>query len=178
MNEGIKQRWVTALRSGEYEQGTTKLRRASYYPEAGEHIPFFCHCCLGVLCELYAADHPEAKWRDSSTFMPRDPKDPDGESETHLPGAVADWAGFTDTNDPWPEGYPEPLSVMNDDGKTFAEIADIIEKNEWRYEETAEEIAAKDLATTIAFGEWCQAYPDEDHMGDAWERWKSKQETK
>ncbi len=45
MNPEVKQKWIGALRSGKYEQGTEKLRSVSGY------------CCLGVLCDLYAQEH-------------------------------------------------------------------------------------------------------------------------
>ncbi len=47
MNAAIKKRWVKALRSGKYEQGTNMLRND---PLPGEKYQY---CCLGV---LYAMD--------------------------------------------------------------------------------------------------------------------------
>lgn len=44
----IKDKWLEALKSGEYVQGTTFLKDASYY-----HIDKVTHCCLGVLCEVH-----------------------------------------------------------------------------------------------------------------------------
>ena len=41
MNKEVKQAWIKALRSGEYEQGTGYLR--------SEDNKF---CCLGVLCDI------------------------------------------------------------------------------------------------------------------------------
>jgi hypothetical protein len=40
VKKAIAMRWVKALRSGKYKQGTGHLKRRSGY------------CCLGVLCEL------------------------------------------------------------------------------------------------------------------------------
>jgi hypothetical protein len=40
MDADLKAKWVEALRSGEYEQGSLYLRKEGK------------HCCLGVLCEL------------------------------------------------------------------------------------------------------------------------------
>ena len=45
MNPEIRARWVAALRSGAYEQGTSRLRDASDR-----------RCCLGVLCDLAEQD--------------------------------------------------------------------------------------------------------------------------
>jgi hypothetical protein len=44
MNEAIKQKWVAALRSGQYEQTDMRLRHDGGY------------CCLGVLCDLYSQE--------------------------------------------------------------------------------------------------------------------------
>lgn len=49
MNPEIKTKWVEALRSGKYKQGKKSLRSRE-----GDK-----YCCLGVLCDLYAAN----KWR-------------------------------------------------------------------------------------------------------------------
>ena len=40
MDKELKAKWVKALRSGEYAQGTGQLRDGDSY------------CCLGVLCEI------------------------------------------------------------------------------------------------------------------------------
>ena len=49
MNAQIKKEWLEALRSGEFLQGTGRLR----YSERklnGQNVKR--HCCLGVLCEI------------------------------------------------------------------------------------------------------------------------------
>lgn len=48
MKKEIAMRWIEALRSGKYMQGKGRLR--SFYDE---------FCCLGVLCNLHAIEHPE-----------------------------------------------------------------------------------------------------------------------
>ena len=45
MNPEVKQKWIDALRSDKYEQGSGKLRSVTGY------------CCLGVLCDLYSQEH-------------------------------------------------------------------------------------------------------------------------
>lgn len=40
MDKELKDKWVAALRSGEYKQGRSYLKRGDLY------------CCLGVLCEV------------------------------------------------------------------------------------------------------------------------------
>ena len=44
MKKGLKARWVAALRSGKYKQGTRELRK--------DRVRSVQHCCLGVLCEI------------------------------------------------------------------------------------------------------------------------------
>ena len=46
MNPEVKEKWLAALRSGEYLQGIGSLRR--YNSVTGESR----YCCFGVLCEL------------------------------------------------------------------------------------------------------------------------------
>src|SRR5690348_18296721 len=76
MNQEIKKKWVKALRSGEYKQGTSLL-----YNSANE-----TYCCLGVLCDLYTKE-TKIEYRK------------DGEIKEILPNEVIKWAGLED-NDP------------------------------------------------------------------------------
>ena len=48
MNKDIKQKWVKALRSGEYKQGSRFLHYEDKF------------CCLGVLCDLMNISGPYA----------------------------------------------------------------------------------------------------------------------
>lgn len=89
MKKEIAERWVEALRSGEYNQGEACLRNNSNF------------CCLGVLCDLYVKDghgHWEGKFGE---------KELDLHSAT-LPSTVIDWAGMKDS-----DGYITPK--YNDD---------------------------------------------------------------
>ena len=43
----LRAKWIAALRSGDYRQGMTALRRAG----GGEDEDSYC--CLGVLCDVY-----------------------------------------------------------------------------------------------------------------------------
>ena len=53
--KNLKERWVAALKSGNYPQITGQLKRAA---QSGEG-----YCCLGVLVELIIEDLPtEASW--------------------------------------------------------------------------------------------------------------------
>lgn len=105
MNANAK-KWVAALRSGEFKQGKCVLRDAENN-----------HCCLGVACELYRREHG-GEWasvRDGFSFMSH---------SAITPFAVKEWLGLQDACGVYAYGA---LTCDNDDGKTFAEIADIIE---------------------------------------------------
>lgn len=111
MDAELKQKWVEALRSGKYKQGRFCLRDNEN-----------CHCCLGVLCDLIDPngwdrhledwdnedDFERFKWGKGSEW-----------STEEVPDQVADRVRL---------GHQSQLMDMNDQGKTFAEIADWIEK--------------------------------------------------
>lgn len=119
MNPEIKTEWVAALRSGKYQQGTDVLTS----------VAKGTNCCLGVLCELavaagvplYVEDVDGKRTYDGNDFYP--------------PTAVIKWAGLDnlgpDKHNPRVEFESEhrPVAKLNDEGKTFAQIADAIEKS-------------------------------------------------
>lgn len=115
MNQEIKQKWLAALRSGEYKQGRGCLKRDNRY------------CCLGVLCDLYAKEKG-LEW-EGSTIIP-------SESSYYLPRTVSIWAGIENGVDNW-NGNPvveyrkseKSLAALNDDKLDFNKIADVIEKS-------------------------------------------------
>jgi hypothetical protein len=47
MDAELKAKWVEALRSGNYVQGTLALRQAPF-----ANGKAYSYCCLGVLCEV------------------------------------------------------------------------------------------------------------------------------
>jgi hypothetical protein len=117
MDPEIKARWVAALRSGEYKQAVETLRRNG------------AHCCLGVLCDLFAKENGKP-WR-AKAMSEVGPYQSytGGFADSKMPGAVVCiWAGI----DPYDRveigDTRQPLYVHNDDGRTFAEIADAIEE--------------------------------------------------
>jgi len=117
MDKKIAKRWCQALRSGKYNQVTDNL--AFQYND--EQIGY---CCLGVLCELYNKSHGK---------KPLKPKKyGKGEifsfygEEMHLPTRVMKWAGIKSTDGMYSDAAS--LAIDNDDGKTFKQIAKIIEK--------------------------------------------------
>ena len=108
MNPQVKEKWLNALRSGEYQQTQTALRKEDGF------------CCLGVLCDLYGKEH-NVEWKlvDAGIYYEFQDK------KAILPLSVIEWAGVEDDN---PEICETPLSRLNDNGSTFNEIADFIEK--------------------------------------------------
>ena len=119
MNSDIKAQWVTALRSGQYLQGTGRLRCST--PERDRY------CCLGVLCELavQASAIPPAEFPDESDF---DSYAYAG-SKSYLPLRVQDWSGLFNFSGGYKVGRTQHfLSEDNDNGKTFDDIADIVEQ--------------------------------------------------
>jgi hypothetical protein len=128
MNPEVKQKWIDALLSGKYEQGSEKLRSVTGY------------CCLGVLCDLYSQEH-NVEWKfrgnEETNLQPMDYWYFDGDSE-FLPESVMNWAELK-THNPNVRVYVEDnedednwyctdeLSNINDSGYNFSQIANIIE---------------------------------------------------
>jgi hypothetical protein len=112
-------RWVAALRSGDYRQGTGRLRR-------GDLPDGVRYCCLGVLCELArTAGVVEL----TSTGAYRAPSGEDGVTPFKgvLPPSVRRWAGLTDAD---PRVAGAALSTWNDHrGASFGRIADLLERS-------------------------------------------------
>jgi hypothetical protein len=134
MKKDVKTAWVAALRSGEYQQGEGVLRREKY---DGSVV----HCCLGVLCEVLSKDgdlkfQDEGHGQGSGLRFYGQQKDGDGNNATgsafSLPYMAQELAGIKTDNGEYEDedGNMRSLIRHNDgDGFTFAEIADIIEKN-------------------------------------------------
>lgn len=125
MNTEIKNKWVTALRSGEYKQARGSLVAV----EDGERG----YCCLGVLCQL-AAD--EGVCEVTGTMFHTGEADyySPNTSETVLPNSVMDWSGLN-SFDPCVTFQGEAsthqvsLSALNDNRQlSFSQIADLIEE--------------------------------------------------
>lgn len=107
MDAGIKAKWIEALRSGKYVQGRTMLRTTDDK-----------FCCLGVLGDVCASDKWALhKFGDEGLDYWSFERD-----DALLPDDFADDRGV-------PYKTQEQLAEMNDQGKSFIEIADFIEKN-------------------------------------------------
>jgi len=104
MKKALKRQWIAALRSGEYEQTRDKLHDAEGF------------CCLGVACDLFVDDWWEWDSADEYYYLSK------GGDSMVLPNKC---------NEAWGLSLTEEIFLrdMNDNGSTFAEIADWIEAN-------------------------------------------------
>lgn len=134
MNPEVKDKWLTALRSGKYEQGKQRLQTAD-----GKF------CCLGVLCDLYAKE-TGTKWtkikNDSLVNICkcdscREANNNSGltiafmDKDSYPPDEVVAWAGLPSHNPDavFLDDGVMSLSLANDlKGQTFSDIADAIER--------------------------------------------------
>lgn len=116
MKTEVKAQWLTALRSGDYAQGSQRLRRLDD-----------TFCCLGVLCDLAVKagviPEPERERGDRGSY-----EYGASGNAAFLPSEVARWADI----DRWGQKHDgedtsHDLVQLNDNGATFAEIADVIE---------------------------------------------------
>lgn len=124
MDSAVKTKWLEALRSGEYKQARYMLRSCS----GG-------FCCLGVLSDLYRKEVGGSwEWdynQDSAYSIVHE--DPEDFGATQIPVCIVEWAGLEDRN---PEVHvavgdsdfvPTTLAELNDEGKGFEYIADVID---------------------------------------------------
>lgn len=111
MKADIKEKWVAALRSGEYDQAREQLKVGDAF------------CCLGVLCQLHSQAVKGFAWAGCEY----DGKDGD------LPYIVREWAGLNDETDMVAIGGKLALLAQHNDGdtdlarRTFKELANAIE---------------------------------------------------
>lgn len=113
MDIEIKTKWLIALRSGKYPQTRKTLRTTEGY------------CCLGVLCEVVEGPSWELI-RPANTlynFVSKEAsiRDLDRTLSTMPPYHILDKAGLSIP-------YTQMLADANDSGRTFLEIADMIEQ--------------------------------------------------
>jgi len=137
MKKDIAKKWIKALRSGKYKQGENYLKR---FNSKGQPR----HCCLGVLCELYNDTMKKNHKKTISVEECNDEPTLDhgyvrfANKDGSLPNIVRKWAGIK--NEMGTFSYTEKdaygtfkgtdcLADLNDTGKKFSAIADIIEKN-------------------------------------------------
>lgn len=108
MNPEWKAKWIAALRSGKYKQGFHYLR--------SENNGSAEYCCLGVLHEIMGGSFDRSGLPATGWLPPKTARAAGLPVPQH---PVFDWS---------PNNLQRVLADMNDVGKTFAEIADWIEK--------------------------------------------------
>lgn len=109
MNKEVKENWVTALTSGEYEQGAGHLR-----------TPDNKYCCLGVLTELYRKETGKGEWTKDFEFCDISEGGANNISGIFLTDGVVKWAELSSGCPSVGDFY---LHSLNDGGTSFAEIA-------------------------------------------------------
>lgn len=118
------EKWVEALRSGEYKQGKNRLR--------SNDDEF---CCLGVLCDQMQKAGVMPFWETIKMDGIEDTSYRCAGEITHLPIQAAELVGLTtpdgafkaDSKYPPTVRVTSSLMLWNDEGKTFEEIANLIE---------------------------------------------------
>lgn len=127
----IRKRWVAKLRSGEYKQGKGFLARKAARSNAHDR-----YCCLGVLCDMAVKAKIIPQPTESEEFDSAKEKTVKvkaygfGEDVGSLPDEVVSWVGMaSDFGNFNGEAGSDNLANMNDSGKIFKQIADIIESN-------------------------------------------------
>lgn len=110
MNPEAKAKIVAALRSGEYKQGTGKLRDTD-----GS-----CHCVWGVICAVSGL----GQWDAENIFQC------DGDQGYAIPPqTVQNWTGSDESQEVTINGRTQSLIAHNDEGTaTFEEMATAIEE--------------------------------------------------
>ena len=121
MNENAR-KWVAALRSGEYQQSGGYLRTKDGF------------CCLGVACDIYMDSNDGNEWEKNGSGLPYYFFTGGGDMcKFALSSKVLDWLGLRNSTGEYyssrtmDKSSQKFLTMANDDGNTFSEIADIIE---------------------------------------------------
>ena len=132
MNQEILKQWLEALRSGEYKQTKGALMKSTAYPPSFEKEPERCYCCLGVLTELYRKEKTDFDWELESCSKEKSGKVRGtfiGEKD-FLHEDIMNWCGLEEA-DPGvnfdADDGPDSVADLNDSGRTFADIADMLE---------------------------------------------------
>lgn len=157
MKAELKEKWLAALRGGEYKQTRGKLRDNNVVeyvwtaePDGREWTPpegfvkpaytsLFAyketqgtigHCCLGVLCDLLAKnDWQQEEWVDDDDVEPTILDEPDFEHDWHHSWDNGEnlLSDYALAQVGLTEDQQNALAQLNDGGKSFSEIADFIE---------------------------------------------------
>jgi len=109
-----KDKWVAALRSGEYKQTREQLYDGKGY------------CCLGVLCKITGKKFFRDDYNHYYHYYVKDTQNGIRE-DIVLPTDVMNEVDMRTKNGAYRPGLL--LVNLNDSGKTFSEIADVIEEH-------------------------------------------------
>lgn len=118
-------KWVTALRSGEYEQTKGVLKNDNGF------------CCLGVATDVYMKECG-GTWSKSAQFFGNEPNPRSGylfddyEGE-RLPREVRDWLGIQDAD-------PELLTGRSGEYEPHLPATSLNDEEEWTFEQIAQAI--------------------------------------
>jgi hypothetical protein len=115
VNQDVKVKWLTALRSGQYTQGFTKLKSSA--------MGSIRHCCLGVLCEIAKTEGLVLEEKTGKVWVFATRTDASDMGFSYPPKIVKAWAGLS-------HAECVALSRLNDDLRhTFEDVANRIEKD-------------------------------------------------
>lgn len=124
LRKPIKEKWLKALRSGEYKQGTGQLCEEPY-DEDGQ----YAFCCLGVLTNITEGfNTDDSVYCDGAKYADGYP------TQSTFDAVFKRLPEELDRRDNWDEvhvlykGRPHKLDELNDGGMSFKRIANIIEK--------------------------------------------------
>lgn len=120
MKKSAMKKWVKALRSGKYKQGESYLVKYKMHDETGDIVRELSFCCLGVLCQINGVNIAIGV----DELLGED---------TRLQVGLKTHNGQLNKNYKVPNKYLEGtvsnLADLNDNGLSFKQIANIIEKN-------------------------------------------------
>lgn len=125
MNPIIKEKWLSALRSGNYKQG----KRCLHNKDTDTY------CCLGVLCDIAVKEKvipPPIEYVHGESALDSYGKSDEIDSAFLLPESIVKWSGIPRggfiMNPANKQVVMYELTSMNDNGIPFKKIADIIEE--------------------------------------------------
>ena len=129
LDKEIKDKWIKALRSGEYEQTMNRLVSPvlTHSPLFEDTLKGFRYCCLGVLCkvmdkkEVKCSRNSPVEQRSSTDYLRNYYFETELDSDGMLSKKTLMEVGLTELD-------ASALAERNDQGDSFEEIADIIDQ--------------------------------------------------
>ena len=123
MKAELKEKWVSALRSGKYQQGIHVLRRCAGIG-LSDNDSF---CCLGVLVDVVSPERWQVQPNGVGAVPRESPKDEYGDEYGHFDGIVYPTISFLESVG-LEKLVADKLAMLNDDEhEGFDQIADYIE---------------------------------------------------